>query len=232
MNEHLKVIYSSNFKGNLEFAAKTGSLIKEARIKYELCIVLNGGNTSWGTDETNYFKGEPMWKAIKEIGYDGVTLGPMDFLHGWKNLREYVPSIKVPATICNLFNTETDNRVKSIPPYLIVKKTPGLKVGLLGAIDENIEFENENKVFLDYADTSLLWAVNMLKKEQCNYIVAMAYMSLDRCMEMTQKVSGMDLIICTDSSQDEISEIFTFHNCIVSCENTKGGKLAIIDVEK
>jgi len=232
VSQNLKVLYSTNLRGNLEQSAKIGTLIKEARAKYDPCIVLSGGNTSWGTDESNYFKGEPMWKALKEMDCDAVTLGPLDFLHSWRNLRTMLPSIKVPATICNLFYPEKEERIKDLAPYIIIDRHPGMKAGILGVIDEKIEFENENIVSLEYADTSLLWAVKKLKEKKCNLIIAMAFMNLERCMEMTQNVQGLDLIICTDYDQDEIPEMFNFSNCLVSCENTKGNKLAVIEIDK
>jgi len=60
----------------------------------------------------------------------------------------------------------------------------------------------------------------------------MASMSLERCMEMAQNVEGLDLIICSDYNQDEVGELFTFSNCLISCENTKGSKLAVIEIDK
>jgi len=232
MFKNLKILYSTNPRGNLELSAQFGTLIKEARAKYEPCIVLNSGNTSWGTEECNYFNGEPMWKAIKLNGYDGVSPGPEDFLHGWKNLKKLIPSLGVPCTICNLFNTEEDERVKEIQPYIIINKYAGMKIGLIGVIDNRIEFEMENTVFLDHPDTSALWAVKKLKEEGCSFIILMAYMEIERCMEMAQNVDGLDLIICSDYNQNEIGELFTFSNCLISCENTKGNKLAVIEIDK
>jgi 2',3'-cyclic-nucleotide 2'-phosphodiesterase (5'-nucleotidase family) len=232
MFKNLKVIYSTNLKGNLAQAAQLGTLVKEARAEQEPAIVLNGGNTSWGTDDCNYFKGFPMWKALKEMNFDGLTLGLDDFLHSWKNLKVEIPTVQLPVTICNLFSIEKDARITDLPPYIIVEKYAGMKVGILGVIDEKLEFENESTVFLDYADTSLLWATKKLQEQNCNVIIAMAYMNLDRCMEMTQNVAGLDLVICTDYYQDEITELFSFSNCFVSCENTKGGKLAVIELDK
>jgi 2',3'-cyclic-nucleotide 2'-phosphodiesterase (5'-nucleotidase family) len=232
MFKNLKVLYSTNLRGNLELSAQLGTLINEARVKYEPCVVLQAGNTSWGTEECNYFKGEPMWKAIKVNAYDGVALGPDDFLHGWKNLKKLIPSLGVPATICNLYNVEDDERVTELHPYIIINKYPGMKVGLTGVIDEHIEFEMENTVCLEHAHNCTRIAVKKLKEENCDLIIVMAYMNLDRCMEMSQDVENIDLIICADYNQDEIPKVFTFHNSIISCENTKGTKLAVIDIDE
>ncbi len=232
MFKNLKVIYATNLRGNLEKAAQVATLIQEARAAHEPSIVLHGGTVSWGTDECNYFKGEPMWKAIKGMNYDGVALGPDDFLHGWHNLKGLISLIGAPVTICNLFTVAEDERVKAIPPYKVLKKYEGMKIGILGAIDEKTEFENENTVKLDYADTSLLWGAKKLKEEKCDFIIALAYMNLERCMEMAQNVAGLDLIICTDYTQPEIPEMFNFSNCLISCENTKGTRVAVVEIDK
>mgnify|MGYP000858045965 CR=1 FL=1 len=232
MFKNLKILYSTNLRGNLELAAQYGTLIKEGRVKYEPCIVLNMGNTSWGTEECNYFNGEPMWKAVKLNGYDAVSLGPEDFLHTWKNLKRLLPSLGVPAAMCNLYSVEEDERVKEIPPYIIINKYAGMKIGLTGVIDNQIEFEMENTVFLEHPDNSAIWAVKKLREEGCSFIILMAFMSLERCMEMAQNVEGLDLIICSDYNQDEVGELFTFSNCLISCENTKGNKLAVIEIDK
>jgi len=232
MFKNLKVIYTTNLRGDLARTAQVSTLVQEARARHEPSIVLCGGNLSWGTDECNYFKGEPMWKALRGMNCDGITLGPDDFLHGWRNIVALVPGTAAPVTLCNLFTVAEDERVKALPPYRLFRKYEGMKVGILGAIDEKIEFENENTVKLDYADTSLLWAAKKLKEEKCDCIIAMCYMSLERCMEMAQNVAGLDLIICTDYAQQETTGMFNFSSCLISCENTKGTKVAVVDIDK
>ncbi len=230
--KNINVIYTANLKGNLDEISRMATLVNEAKEKNKPYILLNLGNTSWGDDACNYFKGEPAWKTIKIVGYDGLLPGPDDFLHGWKNLTNFIPRFGVPATLCNLYSRDKDSRItEEIKPYLIINKYFGLKIGLIGIIDEKIEFERENAVFLEYADNAALWGAKKLKEEGCNYIILMAYASMEKCVDISLKVRDIDLIICGDPSQPETTEMIDSEGRLISCENTKGGKLTIINID-
>lgn len=231
MMRNIKILYTSNLRGRLDEAPRIGTMVREARNRHAPSVTLSVGNTSWGTDVCNFSKGEPAWMAVRMMGFDGVLPGPEDFLHGWKNLRQLILSLGVPVTLCNLYYTEKDKRAREIPPYLVFSKYPGMKVGVAGVIDEHLELENENTVFLEYADTCAAWAVKQLKKENCNLVVLMAYMSLEKCKTLANTVAGLDLIICADYAQEEASGIIRVNNSLISCENTRGGKLAVVELD-
>ena len=229
--KNIKVIYTSNLKGNLEEITNLTTLTNEEKEK-KPNVLLTLGNTSWGDDACNYFKGEPMWKAIKMAGYDGMVPGPDDFLHGWKNLKNFIPKLGVPATICNLYLRDEDVRVtEEIKPYLVINKYYGLKIGLIGVMDEKIDFERTNDVFLEYGDNAVRWAVKKLKEQKCNFIILMAYLTMEKCIEYAYKVDGLDLIICGHGEEGEMPGLIRENNCYISCENTKGGKVAVLDID-
>ena len=98
-------------------------------------------------DGGNFFQGNPLGvsdsgKSIIEwmnmIEYDALVPGPSDFIYGAKNLNQLADIANFPFLASNINCNECDLFSSNIQPY-IIKEISGIKVGIIGIVDSDLD---------------------------------------------------------------------------------------------
>ena len=164
-------------------------------------ILLDAGDVLHGTSLVTLEKGKAAVKLMNVAGYDAFVPGNHDFNYGTERLMELSKLANFDTICCNVTTKSTD--VLKFAQYTIIEKD-GIKYGVFGISTpetayktnpknvENIEFKNP----IDYAKK----AVDVLKQEKCDYIIALSHLGLDEGSEfksndIAYKVPGIDIII-------------------------------------
>lgn len=183
IHDHIRPGYSG--QGGMPFVA---GVVKALRTKVINLLVVDGGDiTDKGDMVADYTDGEIMFSALQKIGYTVITIGNHDLDKGLDRLCElkrFAPSVEVVATNWK----EALN--KCLKPWVIIE-LEGYKVGFIGMV--KLE-GSEDKVINSALD---FWndAINELKKQGCNFIIALCHLSSNSCLKLAEKFPDVDLFV-------------------------------------
>jgi 2',3'-cyclic-nucleotide 2'-phosphodiesterase (5'-nucleotidase family) len=130
---HSRLMPLENHHGGFAYLA---SVIKHERANCTDCILLNAGDVAQGTPVSTIFHGLPVFEIANMLGYDAATLGNHDFDYGWQQARKFVDIAKYPIVSSNLVDPK--GNLLTPKPYVILQVN-GLKVGVIGAMTEDLK---------------------------------------------------------------------------------------------
>ena len=125
--------------------AQVHTLIKDARsaIKHGNSLTVDLGDTiyGYGTEYVISNNGtEYMYEAMKNIGYDAITLGNHDFDYGYKYAKKQLQATSLSnlCVVSNVYNVETgktvwnENKIITKTLKTTTGRTVSVKVGIIG----------------------------------------------------------------------------------------------------
>lgn len=163
---------ADNYEAGISYISK---YIKTHRDKYSL--TLSGGDMFQGGYESNETRGKIMIEAMNEIGFDAMSLGNHEFDWGEKAIETFATNLDCDIISCNTFySSDNVTRPNWLSPYTIVQKS-GVKVGIIGAIQEGIETSItgsiSNKFYFPSANSFIKEYSTYLRKDKgCDVIIA------------------------------------------------------------
>lgn len=163
---------ADNYEAGISYISK---YIKTHRDKYSL--TLSGGDMFQGGYESNETRGKIMIEAMNEIGFDAMSLGNHEFDWGEKAIETFATNLDCNIISCNTFySSDNVTRPNWLSPYTIVQKS-GVKVGIIGAIQEGIETSItgsiSNKFYFPSANSYIKEYSTYLRKDKgCDVIIA------------------------------------------------------------
>lgn len=123
-----------NYEAGISYISE---YIKTHRDEYS--ITLSGGDMFQGGYESNETRGKIMVEAMNEIGFDAMSLGNHEFDWGEKEIENFAETLDCDIISCNTFySSDNVTRPSWLSPYTIIQKS-GVKIGIIGAIQEGIE---------------------------------------------------------------------------------------------
>ena len=171
-------------------------------------ILLDAGDFSQGTTLVNHSKGVAAANYLVGAGYDAVVLGNHEFDFGFDSLKEKAAVLekgKVPVLAANVLKKGTNQ------PYFgdnVVLEKGGVKIGVFGLDTPETQTKSSPSSVkdVDFLDGEAMFKaaqaqVDVLKKEGCDYIVALTHLGVDdesmgrRSIDVANAVKGIDLII-------------------------------------
>ncbi len=198
LNGKLVIIYTNDTHGFLlndsERSLNAASLVAIKKI-FESAgakvLLLDAGDTIFGTPMFKKNIGSDMVDLINEIGYDAITTGNHDYDYGGEKLLSVTSKLTVPLVVSNLIYTTTQKTAAK--RYIIIKKGD-IEIGIFG-----LTTPNEITGLTKYNDTSLTLTDPLiaakevskkLKKEGVDYIIALGHIGMDHRSEL----SSLDII--------------------------------------
>lgn len=154
-------------------------------------LLLDSGDTIFGTPMFKNDLGSKMVELINEIGYDAITTGNHDYDYGGQRLLDVTSKLTVPLVVSNLIYTTTQKTAAK--RYIIVEKG-NIRIGIFG-----ITTPNEITGFEKYGDGSLTLTDPLiaakevskkLRKEGADIIIALGHIGMDYRSEL----SSLDVI--------------------------------------
>ncbi len=143
---------------------------------------------------------------LQEMGYDAVTIGNHEYDYGADVLAQYLIQAGYPEahekTLVLASNTEAPSD-HPLAAHNLHRKTGifelenGLKVGVFGLIGKDavlVMGDSGDVQFLDQHGVAR-HAVDELKEQGANVIVAISHSGVDEDQELAQKVPGINIII-------------------------------------
>jgi 5'-nucleotidase / UDP-sugar diphosphatase len=182
-------------EGGMAYVARKISELKEEAGGHAL--VLDGGDWTQGTMESNLSKGRVMTDIMNSIGYDAMEIGNHEFDWGPQNLTQLIEHTKVPLLGANIANTD-GAPLKGVNPS-IIRTIDGVKVGILGLIAEdtpqNADPANLKGIHILNIKETAERQIGELKKAGAELIVVLSHNGDRNDEELARAVKGIDIIV-------------------------------------
>jgi len=133
-------------------------------------------------------------QSYNEMGYDVVNVGEKDLMMGSKFLYEMSPRAKFSFVSTNLIDKKTGKSV--FKPY-IIKEVAGLKIGILGLLDDqfNLTLREKDPGLNITEPLSALRATVKGLREYCDLIVLLSQLGESRDKKLAGENRDIDLIL-------------------------------------
>lgn len=163
-------------------------------------IVLSGGDMWTGPAVSTWYKGKPMTKIMKKMGYQAASAGNHEFDNKVKVLKKNTRKQGFPVLAANITEKKTGKIPKFVKPYIIIK-TGNIKVGILGLANTEtpkttfpVNVKDYN--FLDYKPTIEKWA-EKIKSEGADLIIILAHIREDEQDLLAETAQKYDIPLIT-----------------------------------
>ena len=128
------------------------------------------------------------------MGYDALNVGDKDLMMGFKFLSDVTQKARFPFISANLVDKKTEKGI--FKPY-VVKEIAGLKIGIVGLLDDTFNTSLQEKepglTILDPISTSK--TVTKSLREYCDLIVVLSQLGESKDKKLAKENPQIDLIL-------------------------------------
>ncbi len=196
------VIHTGDIKGNMYATsesigfAKAATLISDTRAQKENSLLIDSGDSLFGSVEAVANQGRPVISVMTQLDYDMINLGATDFLYGSNTLAE----VKKSADNANLdvmsANLNLGSGLDFAMPYRL-KQIGDLKVGFIGLMSEQdilgITDTYTDGLTVTNQIAGAKKSVKLLNKYS-NVIVAITHLTNEQVDELIEAVPDIDVV--------------------------------------
>ena len=180
-------------------------LKKEDKWKYAL---VDAGDWSQGSLESNMNRGKTMLEVMDSIGYDAVEVGNHEFDWGRQSFNELISNTKVPLVGANILE-EDGTLLDNVSPY-VIKEINGVKVGMVGVLADTIREEGdprkvEGLTFLNAMETTKKY-VEELKSKGVDVVVVLSHEGDEYDRKLASELNNV-IIVGGHSHNKAIEEV-------------------------
>lgn len=233
MNDHHGNFWPNGSReGGLAAQATLINKIKnEVKDKGGYVLLLSAGDVNSGSAESNLFKAEPDFVALKAIGYDAMAVGNHEFDNDYETLRKQERLAGFPFLSANIYEKGTQRH--GFTPY-IIKNIGPLRVGILGLTVDNvpeISFGTSSSRF-DFRDpVAAASAIIPELKKKSDLIIALTHIGYyDTPSDETEEDIPEGDILLARKNKD-ISVIVGGHSHTKISKMTTDGNTIIVQTE-
>ncbi|RMX39597.1 hypothetical protein pdam_00004020 [Pocillopora damicornis] len=181
--------------------ARRATMIKKIRAEEKNVLLLSGGDVFTGTLWYLAYRGNASRKFMNELGYDAMALGNHEFDDGVDNLVAFLKAVNFSVVVSNL-NVSLEPSWPKSPPLFVRSKVfdvGGEKIGIVGYVLQKTPKVSKpgpgpNVKFLPEVE-SLKSAVQELKKQNINKIIAVGHSGIDMDKKIAKEVDGVDIVV-------------------------------------
>jgi len=158
-------------------------------------LVVDSGNTFFGTDLSFKAKGEPIVEAMNAMGYDAMAVGAMDLSLGIETFQALRSQAKFALVSANLL---TADGKPLVDPYVVLERK-GLRIGIIGLTEPDIELQQISPIILgqlssqDPAEALKRYLPEL--RSQVDVVVVLSRLGLERDATLAKEIPGIDVII-------------------------------------
>ena len=133
-------------------------------------------------------------QSYNDMGYDVVNVGEKDLMMGFRFLSEVSPKAKFSFVSTNLIDKKTGKSV--FKPY-VIKEVAGLRIGILGLLDDQFNLTLQEKD----PDLSIMEPLSALKaamkglREYCDLIVVLSQLGESKDKKLAGENRDIHLIL-------------------------------------
>jgi 2',3'-cyclic-nucleotide 2'-phosphodiesterase (5'-nucleotidase family) len=134
--------------------------------------------------------------AMNVVGLDAYAPGETDFVFGLPFLKTMASRAKFPIVAANIVDPATGECVFGAP-YTIKTLAGGLRVGIVGVLDDAIRFPS----YIDVSTFKVLPAIETVRnllpelEEKADFLVVLSHMGMERSLVLAREVGDFDLVV-------------------------------------
>lgn len=169
----------------------------KAKAQGSAVLALDAGDFWQGT---HFFRtGGMPWarEAMRRMPWDAVTLGNHEFDLGCETLARYVKALPFPVLAANLEKNPACPLSTAPLPATVVKDFGGVKVGIIGLVNDEGKDISEACPETNFADraAALRRAAAELEKSGVTHIIAVTHVGYEADQALARAVSAIDVIV-------------------------------------
>lgn len=169
----------------------------KAKVQGKGVLALDAGDFWQGT---HFFRtGGMPWAraAMRQMPWDAVTLGNHEFDLGCETLAQYVKGLPFPVLAANLEKNPACPLSTTPLPATVVKDFGGVKVGIIGLVNDEGKDISEACPKTNFADraAALRRAAAKLEKSGVTHIVAVTHVGYEADQALARAVPAIDVIV-------------------------------------
>jgi 2',3'-cyclic-nucleotide 2'-phosphodiesterase (5'-nucleotidase family) len=176
------------------------TLIEERRAAADGPVVVVGGGDEVGPHALSPIS---QWRApvdvLNEVDPDADVIGNHEFDYGLDPVSEVTADSDFPWLATNLVDSDTGEAFDGTESTQVVERG-GVKVGLIGLVDEgatygktNIDFEAEGITLEDYTETGPAEAKRLKEDEEVDVVVALAHTGVPDAEDLAEADADDDI---------------------------------------
>jgi len=236
--DELVIVYSGNIGGKIEPCGcnpplggmpRRATVIKALRNQYKDILVLDSGGLLYDSNlilpphdfTTRTWAGATI-RAMSTMGTDAINVSAFDLAQGLESLQTQSAGLEFPWRSANLTRRDTGELV--FPADTTIVRV-SLRIGIFGVMADNYRgtplFKDSNPLAVADPFEAAAREVKKLKND-CDIIIALAYMSEKEVEKLATSVDGITLILHSHNGMHyPTSETTTFQPYI------KGNSLVV-----
>ncbi len=205
-NREISIIYSSDLLGRIRSCGcaaddmggvgRMATFIQEAGAGNPNLLVLDAGDNF--TLDLSFSRKEARlaMEAFDIAGVDVITPGELDFVFGLPFLLEMFSEKEFGVVSANIVDPATNEPIFG-SSYRVISMPNGLKVGVTGVLDEEVEFPG----YVDRSNFSVLPAQPSLisiipeMKKRADFLILLSHTGLEGSKELVRNIGDFDLVI-------------------------------------
>ncbi|KAG8235931.1 hypothetical protein J437_LFUL015996 [Ladona fulva] len=175
-------------------------------------LILFSGDIFAPSILSTFTKGEQMVPVLNECGTHCAVFGNHDFDFGLEVLADWVEGTKFPWLMSNVIDNETgrplaDGKITHVVTWA------GKRIGLMGLVEQEwletlATINPEEVTFIDFVEAGKKLGAQ-LKKEGCDYVIALTHMRTPNDRKLAENVEEIDLIL---GGHDHVYEVLQVEN--------------------
>jgi len=177
--------------------SRISTLINQVRRETGPVLLVDGGDTFVEDQhlEGNYFRGEPVIKAMNQMSYDLAVPGNHDFEFGLTVLAQRMEEATFPYLAANIVpaadaKQETLEAVALLKPYVVLT-VAGVRIGFLGLTQPLHDFPG-----IEIRDTVQVAGELVPRiRQEADLVVLVTHQEQARDFEIVDGVPGIDLLL-------------------------------------
>ncbi len=195
---HGKVLYGQS----QSLGIKTVAALKEKCLKAGAnVILLDAGDTLYGTTIANYNKGSSIVELMNAVGYDAMVSGNHDYELGYEHLISLSKQMDFPMLAANVTDVKSNQLIFN--DDLLIERN-GVTYGIFGLVTKSTMTVNQAE---DVSGIQVLnpvvvaqLQVERLRAKGADVIIALSHVGIKAqdevdCLDIIRSVKGIDIII-------------------------------------
>ena len=159
-------------------------------------LLLNAGDNFQGSLFFTTYKGEAEAEFLNLMKFDAMTVGNHEFDEGEDGLAAFLDKVTFPVLSSNVlagYKSKLGDRIK---PSLVLD-IGGQKIGIVGAVaNDTPELSSPGDAVLIAEDVDTITAaVEELKKQGVNKIIALTHVGYPRDLAVIAKIPDVDVVV-------------------------------------
>jgi 5'-nucleotidase / UDP-sugar diphosphatase len=237
-----KVSYNNQLKEIGGFSALS-SFLKTQNDPY---ILLDTGNTIFGTPESDVSKGKIIVELMNHIGYTALGLGNYELEYGKKNLSYLAETANFHLISTNIIDKTTKDLIPNLVPYM-VKEMNSVKFGIISVVCPMTLESNLTGSICDIDMKPIFQTIReyvkiLKEREKVDFVIMLSRFPTNisdkpfnydenKCFDIdntliAKEVSGIDVIIASNENSNNQSIYLEEKNKTIICY-TQGKGLSI-----